>query len=89
AVNVVYFWPDPAAALRELRRVLRPGGRLALGFRPRALVERLRFQDYGYRPFDGEELRDLAAACGFADLRLLPEPDPPSMPGVCLAGVRG
>jgi SAM-dependent methyltransferase len=33
-VHVVYFWSDPRPHLAELRRVLRPGGRLVLGFRP-------------------------------------------------------
>lgn len=33
-VNVVYFWDEPRRHLRELRRVLRPGGHLVLGFRP-------------------------------------------------------
>jgi SAM-dependent methyltransferase len=35
AVHVVYFWDDPLADLREIHRVLRPGGRLLLGYRPR------------------------------------------------------
>jgi SAM-dependent methyltransferase len=26
AVNVIYFWPEPVAALTEIRRMLRPGG---------------------------------------------------------------
>jgi ubiquinone/menaquinone biosynthesis C-methylase UbiE len=31
-VHTLYFWSDPAACLREIRRVLRPGARLVLGF---------------------------------------------------------
>lgn len=35
AVNSVGFWPDPAERLRELRGLLRPGGRIALASQPR------------------------------------------------------
>lgn len=33
-MHVVYFWESPARDLAEIRRVLRPGGRLVLGFCP-------------------------------------------------------
>jgi SAM-dependent methyltransferase len=33
-VHVVYFWDDPRPHLAEIRRVLRGGGRLLLGFWP-------------------------------------------------------
>lgn len=39
SVNTVYFWPDLDRALSELRRVLVPGGRLALGIRDGSVMK--------------------------------------------------
>jgi ubiquinone/menaquinone biosynthesis C-methylase UbiE len=35
AVNALQFWDQPVEPLRELRRVLRSGGRIAIAFQPR------------------------------------------------------
>ena len=32
AINSMQVWPDAMAGLREIRRVMKPGGRIALGF---------------------------------------------------------
>ena len=35
AVNSLMFWDDPVARLKELRAILRPGGRIAIVYQPR------------------------------------------------------
>lgn len=43
SVNTVYFWRSLSAGAGEVRRVLKPGGVLALGFLPGDAMERLGF----------------------------------------------
>lgn len=52
SVNTVYFWPSLGAGAREIARVLKPGGRVALGFLPGENMRRMNF------PADIFTLRD-------------------------------
>ena len=39
-VNTLYFWPSPLENVREMRRVMKPGGRLVVAFRSRESLQR-------------------------------------------------
>jgi arsenite methyltransferase len=70
AVNTLYFWDDPHAALGEFSRVLEPGGRLVLGFSPRETLERMPVSQHGFALYDADDVRDLLREAGFADVEM-------------------
>lgn len=57
SINSMQLWPDAVAGLGEMRRVLKPGGRVALGFTPVA----------GQSP---TEVRPLLTRAGFDDVEV-------------------
>lgn len=70
SVNTVYFWADPAAALREIRRVLKEGGRFVLAMRSPDSLDVYRFPEEVLPSRTPEEVHSSLEAAGFADIRL-------------------
>jgi SAM-dependent methyltransferase len=64
-VNIVYFWDPLQDHLKEIRRVLKPGGWLALTFRSKRTLGRLPFTKYGFHLYDDEELKKELSRAGF------------------------
>lgn len=66
-VHTIYFWSDPRPPLAELRRVIRPGGRVVLGMRERSDAAVAQFPPPTYRLYSSDEVEALLASAGFVD----------------------
>ena len=72
ATNVAYFWKDPLANLRELHRVMKSGGRLALYVIAKENLQKFRLTQTGvYQLYTGEDLMRLLTQAGFRQARFV------------------
>ncbi len=76
ATNVIYFWKDPAANLKELQRVMKPVGRLALYAIAKEDLAEMKITQTGvYTLYTGDELVRLLAQAVFRNARFETKPE--------------
>jgi ubiquinone/menaquinone biosynthesis C-methylase UbiE len=70
SINTIYFWPDTTEGFSQILRVLKKGGRAAIGLRSRDKMQWSGFGREGYRLFTPQEVLEHIQTTGFCDCRL-------------------
>lgn len=71
--NTIYFWQYPAAYTNEIKRVLKPGGILSIGFIPKSTMEKIPFAKFGFVLYDIETVSRLLESSGLSVLSAVTE----------------
>lgn len=67
-VNTIYFWPDPLKMLSELKRVIRKGGKISIGFGKAEYMKQMPVTQFGFNLFNSAMVEELLQDSGFRNL---------------------
>ena len=67
-INTIYFWDEPLANLKEIKRVLKSDGKLVIGIRSADKMKELPVTQYNFRLYNPEAVKDLLVKAGFTNV---------------------
>ena len=70
SANTIYFWPDAKYTFRKIQRILRPGGKLVLGFEDKAQLVKRQLNTKVFSTYDENDVAQLLTDVGFSDVEI-------------------
>jgi ubiquinone/menaquinone biosynthesis C-methylase UbiE len=75
-INTLHFWDNEIDALNEIKRILQPGGKFIISFRPKHQTEKYPFTKYGFNQFSKEDVEKLLLENGFLIVAIFENKEP-------------
>lgn len=70
AVNTIYFWDKPEEYLAEIYRVIKPGGKLVIGFRDETQMRDFNLSQDVFSLFSLKAILELLSNAGFSEVHI-------------------
>ncbi|NQY68376.1 MAG: class I SAM-dependent methyltransferase [Flavobacteriales bacterium] len=94
--NTLYFWPKPSENIKELLRILKPGGRILIGYRSKSFMDKIELANYGFTKYEQKDVESLlsSSGCSYSETTTLDEPElkfdgePMKMTGFYTVGIK-
>jgi ubiquinone/menaquinone biosynthesis C-methylase UbiE len=74
-VNTIYFWKQPLAYAKEIRRVLKPDGIFNLAVTDKSFMEKLPWIKYGFQLYDKKSVSKVVVDAGFEIVEVVEQVD--------------
>jgi ubiquinone/menaquinone biosynthesis C-methylase UbiE len=69
-VNTIYFWNDTSVSFREIRRVMKKGGKLIISIRSADKMKDLPFTKHNFKLYAPEDVKHLLVGAGFNNVSI-------------------
>jgi ubiquinone/menaquinone biosynthesis C-methylase UbiE len=77
SINTIYFFEDPENYFKEIHRILKPNGIIAIGFRDNEQMSKLNLDMEIFRTYSKDDVANLLINAGFLETRILEKDSSP------------